>query len=170
MISWLAALALASQGIGVLMPDLPAPGAQRETLAAEGYICELRDSREVCRLQPAPGLAVDGVPALLAVLVYEAGRLTRATLVVDELRYSELERAIAQRFGPGEEHVEMLRAGMGGLFPNHVTVWRADGEVFLLEQYFERVTRSAITRMDEREFDRFVAEREAQRVRGVRDL
>ncbi|MEX0959131.1 MAG: hypothetical protein WDZ63_07575 [Burkholderiales bacterium] len=170
MIAWLAAVALASQGVGMLMSDLPAPGTQRESLAAEGFTCESRGGRETCRLQPAPGLAVDGVPALLAVLVYEAGRLTRATLVVDELRFSELENAIAQRLGPGEDHVELLRAGMGGLFPNHVTVWRSDGEVLLLEQYFERVTRSAITRMDEPEFDRFLAEREAQRVRGVRDL
>jgi hypothetical protein len=167
---WLAALLLVSQGAGALLSGLPAPGSPRESLVIEGFVCDTQHGRETCRLQPASGLSIDDLPALLAVLVYDSGRLARVSLAVDEARYAELESAIAQRLGAGEEHTELLRAGMGGIFPNRIVVWRRDGEVLLLEQYFERVTRSAITMMSAREFDRFAAERDAQRVRGIRDL
>jgi hypothetical protein len=168
--AWLAALLLVSQGAGALLSGLPAPGSPRESLAIGGFVCGTQHARETCRLQPASGLSIDHIPALLAVLVYDGGRLARVSLAVDEARYAELESAIAQRLGAGEEHTELLRAGMGGIFPNRIVVWRHDGEVLLLEQYFERVTRSAITMMSAREFDRFAAERDAQRVRGIRDL
>lgn len=172
MIASLAAAVLLAHG--PLLSGVDELGSPREALDVHGFVCAPASGppggTEVCRREPADTMRAAGVPARFAVLVYRAGRLERATVAVDETHYAELLRALVAALGAGDEQTERLRAGMGGVFPNHVTVWRAPGRVIVLEQYFERVTRSALSVMSPGEHARFEAQREAQRVRGIRDL
>jgi hypothetical protein len=88
----------------------------------------------------------------------------------DERNFEGLLQAIETRLGRGEVSSELLRAGMGGVFTNQLAIWRLPDKVVLLEQYFERVTQSAVSIMEPDAFAALMAARERQRVRGVRDL
>ena len=65
---------------------------------------------------------------------------------------------------------EALNAGMGGTFENQYYIWRRDGRVWLLAQFYQRSTDSGLWMMNEAQFDALMSERERRKVRGVRNL
>jgi len=79
-------------------------------------------------------------------------------------------KQISQRLYEPVAESEALKAGMGGVFENRYFIWKKDGRAWLVEQFFERITDSALWSMSERELEALLAEREQQRVRGARDL
>lgn len=169
--AWSAALVLlAGSGLAAGLPNLPAPGREQQSVDLAAYLCT-RSAQELTCRQPAPGAAVlYQVPVSAYVLVFRDEALARASIAFDEPRFDDVLKAMRAELGAGEEGSELLKAGMGGAFPNRYQLWQQDGQVFLLEQYFGRVLTSAVTQMSKEEFERFMAVRESQRVRGARDL
>jgi hypothetical protein len=115
-------------------------------------------------------LSVYGVPARERVLTYRDGLLAQVRIGFDESRFEQVLRACESKLGRAEIFHERLRAGMGGVFTSRIAVWRQKEAVVLLEQYFERVTRSAVSIMPPPAFEALMAARDRRRVRGVRDL
>ena len=59
---------------------------------------------------------------------------------------------------------------MAGAFVNRVRVWRRDGNVTMLEQYYGKITISALRYLTQDDFRELMRARDAERVRGTRDL
>jgi hypothetical protein len=161
---------LAGSGICAGLPGFPAPGSELKSLDLSGYTC-VRGAQELACRRPESGSAVlYQVPVTGNTLVFQDGALTRVSVAFSETRFDDVLGAMRADLGPGEEGSELLKAGMGGTFANRFAVWRQNGHVLLLEQYFGRVVTSALTQMTREEFTRLMAVRESQRVRGARDL
>jgi hypothetical protein len=149
---------------------MPAPGSPLEALDRGAHRCFAAQELLLCQVSDAARLRIEGVPVRARILAYRGGRLERVTTIVDEARFAELLSALESRWGPGGRSTERLRAGMGGVFPNLMVTWRFEGRVALLEQYYERVTQSALSVMAPAAFDVYMSERERQRAGGMRDL
>jgi hypothetical protein len=153
-----------------LLPDVPPAGSRLDVLDRSIYRCEQRDDSIHCR---RPGGAADhvvGEPAIGVVLVYRQDVLVRAVATFDEQRFNAVADKLSRSLGRTARESEDLNAGMGGTFENNYYIWRDDGRVWMLEQFFERITHSGLWSMDSNEFDALMDERERRRVRGVRDL
>lgn len=161
----LPAAAVAAEPWGV-----PALGSTLSSLRSEDYVCSADAGDTRCRLAGVAELSLYGVPARERVLTYRDGLLAQAHISFDESRFAQLLQVCESRLGRAEIFSERLRAGMGGLLTNQFAVWRRGDEVVLLEQHFERVTRSAVSIMAPAAFEELMAARDRQRVRGVRDL
>jgi hypothetical protein len=148
----------------------PALGSALSALDAGGYVCTADAARTQCRLAAGADLSVYGVPARERVLTYRDGLLAQVRIGFDESRFEQVLRACESKLGRAEIFHERLRAGMGGVFTSRIAVWRQKEAVVLLEQYFERVTRSAVSIMPPPAFEALMAARDRRRVRGVRDL
>jgi hypothetical protein len=148
-------------------PDL---GSAYDLLDRERYACAAPSAQTQCWLQSSAGLHLNGIDARGQLLTYRAGTLQSVSTTVDERRFDDLLHALEARFGPGEHSTERLRAGMGGVFSNRLVLWRLPDKVVLLEQYFERVTQSAVSVMTPESFAALMAARDSVRVRGARDL
>jgi hypothetical protein len=161
---------VASTALSAGLPDLPQPGVGPQAIDLSAYVCDGDEAELSCRRALPGTVLLQGVPASERVLLFRAGLLSRVTEVFPEARFEEVRRGLAANLGTGKEGVELLRAGMGGTFPNRLQIWRGKGRVYLLEQYFERVRNSALSVMTEDEFGRLMTLRDRQRVRGARDL
>lgn len=149
---------------------MPALGSPLEALDRSAHRCVAAQELLLCRVNDVGRLLVEEAPARGRILAYRGARLERVTTIVDEALFEQLLSALEYRWGPGARSTERLRAGMGGVFPNLMVTWRFEGRVVLLEQYYERVTQSAISLMEPVAFEACMSERDRQRVRGVRDL
>ncbi len=147
-----------------------APGAPSGEFDLSAFACADAGGERLCRRSGDGTGSMEGATVRAIVLALRDGELARVSWAFDENAFDRVRRQLAQRLGPGEAGTELLKAGMGGVFPNRFVVWRHDGQVWLLEQYFERVIHSALTRMSPQEFDRLWSHRERLRVRGARDL
>jgi hypothetical protein len=144
----LALLALvASPGLWAAPLDLPPPGTGQQAIDLSAFACAGDPAELTCRQAHAGAAMLYGVPLRASKLFFRDGLLLRASAVFAEARYQEVRDALVAEMGQGEEGVELLVAGMAGVFPSRFGVWRAGGRVFLLEQYFERVRDSALTVM-----------------------
>jgi len=151
--------------------ELPAPGTARPEVAdLEAFSCETEPRVSRCRLKPGLGRTFAGVPVDAAILDIREGKVTVAAVFFDESSFDDVAARLSNDFGPGEDHSEALRGGMGGTFTNQVKAWRRDGAVWFAEQYAGRINRSAVSRLRPAEFDAIMAARAAQRVNGTRDL
>ena len=169
--AWFFACALLSAGGHCAgLAHLPAPGSAQESLDLAAYACARGAGEMLCRRPQSDAPSLYGVAPEASVLALRAGRLARVSISFDEGRFDDVRGAMRDELGPGEAGSEWLKAGMGGSFANRYEIWRQDGRVWLLEQYFERVARSGLSIMSEEEFGRLQAARQQQRVRGARDL
>lgn len=168
---WPALFALvAVSGFCAGLPNLPAPGSPQQSLDLAGYACVRGTTERVCRRAEGGPATIYRVPLKQSIWVFRDGALVRASVAFDEARFDDVLRAMRAELGDGEEGAELLKAGMGGTFSNRFAVWRRNDQVLLLEQYFGRVVTSALTQMRAEEFERLMAVRESERVRGARDL
>jgi hypothetical protein len=158
----LAGAASGAQGIEAL-------GSPLSELDRGLYTCVGTSVSTQCR---AGGKSLEylGLPILAVTLEYRSELLNRITVLFDEARFAQIEGSLTARFGAPEIHDEQLRSGMAGAFLNRVRVWRRDGDVAMLEQYFGKITRSALRYLSPDDYRELMRARDAGRVRGTRDL
>lgn len=152
------------------IPPLPDVGSGIDQVDQTLFKCQADGSETRCA---RPGTALDlvaGERVIEVVLFYRAGKLFRSVLVLDERRYDHIVAGLSHQLGAGEQAREGLKAGMGGIFDNRQQIWRRDGHVWMLEQYFERIIHSGLCVTNEAQFETLMAERERMRFRGARDL
>ena len=158
----LAGAASGAQGIEAL-------GSPLSALDRGLYTCAGTGVNTQCRANGKP-LEHLGLPVLGVTLEYRSELLNRTTVLFDEARFAQIERSLTARFGTPEIHDEQLRSGMAGAFVNRVRVWRRDGNVAMLEQYSGKITSSALRYLTQDDFRELMRARDAERVRGTRDL
>ncbi len=165
--AWIAALLPAVTSAAQLWEE-PRLGSAIGALDRSRYVCATVEIQARCR-QASSGELFE-VPTREQTLIYLDGRLDQVHTAFDEDRFEQMLQALEARLGRGELSTELLRAGMGGVFPSRLAIWRLDDEIVLLEQYSDRITRSAIWIMGPGSFAEMMSARDRQRVRGVRDL
>ena len=149
--------------------DIEALGSPLSALDRELYMCAGTGVNTQCRARGKP-LEHLGLPVLGVTLEYRSELLNRTTVLFDEARFAQIEGSLTARFGAPEIHDEQLRSGMAGAFVNRVRVWRRDGNVAMLEQYSGKITSSALRYLTQDDFRELMRARDAERVRGTRDL
>ena len=157
-----AGAASGAQGIEAL-------GSRLADLDRRLYSCAETGAHTLCR---AVGKSLEhlGLPVLGMTLEYRGELLNRTTVLFDEARFAQIERSLTARFGAPEIHDEQLRSGMAGAFVNRVRVWRRDVNVAMLEQYYGKITSSALRYLSQDDFRELMRARDAERIRGTRDL
>lgn len=144
-------------------------GSRLSDLDRTLYSCAQNGALTLCR---AGGKSLEhlGLPVLGTTLEYRGELLNRTTVVFDEARFSEVEDRLRARYEAPEVHDEQLRSGMAGAIVNRVRVWRSDGNVVMLEQFFGKITSSALRYLTTDGYRELMRARDAVRVRGTRDL
>jgi len=166
----MASYALCCAAGAVTLPQAPADGSALSDLDRESFQCRSADRHTQCR---RPGKAADRIESESVteiVLFYRDDQLVRTVFAFNEAHLDQVVKQISQRLYEPVAESEALKAGMGGVFENRYFIWKKDGRAWLVEQFFERITDSALWSMSERELEALLAEREQQRVRGARDL
>ena len=152
------------------LPGLPPAGSKIDVLDRNIYSCEQHNGNLQCRRSGGAADYVDGETALEIVLIYRQGVLVRSVVTFEEQRFHAVADKLSETLGSAARGGEALNAGMGGTFENQYYVWRHDGRVWLLEQFFQRIMHCGLWIMSGAEFDNLMSERERLRVRGVRNL
>lgn len=152
------------------MPLLPDVGSSIDQIDPATYQCEQGARETRCSRPGDAAEQVAGEAVIEVVLFYRDGALMRSVLVLDEQRYDEIVAGLSQTLGAGEATGDKLIAGMAGVFDNRQHVWRHDGRVWMLEQFFERIIYSGLCVTGEAEYEALLAERDKARIRGARDL
>ena len=158
----IAGAASGAQGIQAL-------GSRLSDLDRRLYSCAETGAHTLCR---AGGKQLEhlGLPVLGMTLEYHGELLNRTTVLFDEARFEEVENRLTARFGAPEVHDEHLRSGMAGAIVNRVRVWPGVGNVTMLEQFFGKITSSALRYLSTEDYRELMRARDARRVRGTRDL
>ncbi len=154
----------------VTLPDAPASGSKLDDLDRNLFHCRAADQLTHCRRRGKPTDQIAGEPAIEIVLSYRQNILVRTVFTFNEARVDQMVERLSQQLGAPVAASEGLKAGMGGVFENRHFIWKRDGKAWFVEQYFERITDSALWVTSETELDTLFAERDRQRVRGARDL
>jgi hypothetical protein len=149
--------------------NTPAPGSALSALDRAHYECKAESAETLCRskdaLPPFEGLKVRG-----RLLRYVDGHLAQSSELFAEQDFGALLEVLQVRLGRGVPAHERLQAGMAGAFDNQIFVWQLSDRVVMLEQYFERITQSAVSAMPPAAFEALMLARAQRRVHGVRDL
>lgn len=162
---------LCMPAVALDLPDLPNTGSQFAELDRSVYKCDARnEGLLMCRRAGEKTDRVAGNQVREIMVFYRGGLQVRSVVKVDEQRFSAIAEALTESLGNSEEDIELLNAGMGGAFENRYQIWRHDGRIWMLEQFFERIVYSGLWIMEDAELDTMLAERERRRVRGVRNL
>jgi hypothetical protein len=148
---------------------IEALGSQLSDLDRGLYTCAGTSVNTQCRAHGKP-LEHLGLPVLGVTLEYRSELLNRTMVLFDEARFAQIEGSLTARFGAPETHDEQLRSGMAGAFVNRVRVWRRGGNVTMLEQYYGKITSSALRYLTQDDFREIMHARDAERIRGTRDL
>jgi hypothetical protein len=148
---------------------IEALGSQLSELDRGLFTCAGTSVNTQCRARGKP-LEHLGLPVLGVTLEYHSELLNRTTVLFDEARFAQIERSLTARFGTPEIHDEQLRSGMAGAFVNRVRVWRREASVAMLEQYSGKITSSALRYLTPDDYRELMRARDAERVRGTRDL
>ncbi|KPK34404.1 MAG: hypothetical protein AMJ66_03835 [Betaproteobacteria bacterium SG8_40] len=154
----------------VTLPEVPANGSALEDLDRNVFQCRAADQLTQCRRRGKPSDQIAGESVFEIVLSYRENTLVRTVFTFSEARLDQFVEQLSRQLGAPAAGSEGLKAGMGGVFENRYYVWNRGGKAWFVEQYFERITDSALWMMSDSELDRLFAERERQRVRGARDL
>jgi hypothetical protein len=149
---------------------MPPAGSMLDVIDRNIYQCEQRAGSAECRRPGDTFDHVEGEPAIEIVLVYRQGILVRSVVTLDEQNFHAVAEKLSVTLGRADRGGEALNAGMGGTFDNQYYIWRRDGRVWLLEQFYKRITDSGLWTLNVTEFDSLMSERERRRVRGVRDM
>ena len=152
------------------LPEVPAVSGELNDLDQGLFKCRRVDSATECRYQGRPADRVAEEPVMAMVLLYRDDALARAVYAFEETHFDEFVGRLTEQLGTPQSGAEGLKAGMGGVFENRYYVWRLNGRVWFVEQFFERIATSGLWVMDEAEFVLLQAERESKRFRGARDL
>ena len=149
--------------------DIEALGSRLSDLDRSLYSCAETSAHTLCR---AAGKSFEhlGLPVLGMTLEYRGELLNQTTVLFDEARFAEVEGHLTARFGAPEIQDEQLRSGMAGAIVNRVRVWRRDRDIAMLEQFYGKITRSALRYLTSDDFRELMRARDAVRVRGTRDL
>jgi hypothetical protein len=137
---------------------------------AEYHCVREKAGNAVCRAVSVSGLSLHGVSLRSLDLYFEEHRLARVCQVIDEADFLPLREMLATQRGGAVDFSELLKAGMGGSFKNEIWVWQEGTLVTMLEQFYERISTSALCLSQRVAFERLMHAREARRIRGVRDL
>jgi hypothetical protein len=147
----------------------PAPGSAFSALDRAHYECQEAAAETLCHskvvLPAFEGLKVRG-----RLLRYVDGRLAQASELFAERDFGALLEVLQTRLGQGVPAHEKLQAGMAGVFDNRIFVWQFSDHVVMLEQYFERITQSAVSTMPRPAFEALMLAREQRRLHGAREL
>ncbi len=152
------------------LPNMPAIGSGLGDLDKTGFQCRSSDRGVECRRLGTEADRIAEEPAVTVVLFYRDALLARCVVGFSESRFGAVVGRLSQQLGQPEHGTESLKAGMGGVFENRYYLWRRNGRVWFIEQFFERITVSGLWVMEEAEFEAMLAERDRMRVRGARDL
>lgn len=152
------------------LPNVPPAGSMLDALDRTIYRCEQHADSVECRRPGDAADHVEGEPAIEIVLVYRQGVVVRSVVTFDEQNFNAVAEKLSLTLGRATRGGEALNAGMGGTFENHYYIWRRDGRVWLLEQFYQRITHSGLWTMNGTEFDALMSGRERGKVRGVRNL
>ena len=152
------------------VPNVPSAGSKLETLDRDLYQCVNADQGIECRRKGNPADRIASEPVIEIVLFYRDDTLVRSVFAFSESRLDALVGQLSRELGTPLQGSELLKAGMAGVFENRHYTWRHNGQVWFVEQYFERVTSSGLWQMDATEFVAFQGARDRVRVRGARDL
>lgn len=156
--------------IAATLPQAPAAGSRLDALDKTSFKCRALETGLECRRQGRPSERIAEQPLIEMVLLYRDEALTRSVFTFKEEHFEKLVARLTEQQGAPDSGDEGLKAGMGGVFKNHYYVWKLNGRVWFVEQYFERISTSGFWLMDEAEFAALQAERESMRFRGARDL
>jgi len=149
--------------------DIEALGSPLSALDRGLYTCAGTSLNTQCQANGKP-LEYLGLPVLGVTLEYRSELLKRTMVLFDEARFAQIEVSLTARFGAPEIHDEQLRSGMAGAFVNRVRVWRREASVAMLEQYSGKITSSALRYLTPDDYRELMRARDAERVRGTRDL
>ena len=152
------------------LPQAPAAGSRLDALDKTSFNCRALESGVECRRQGRSAERIAEQPLITMVLLYRDEVLIRSVFTFKEEQFEQLVGRLTEQYGTPDSGSEGLKAGMGGVFKNHYYVWKLNGRVWFVEQYFERISTSGFWLMDEAEFTALQAERESMRFRGARDL
>lgn len=133
------------------------------------YSCFTSTARTICKAGGG-GMEHLGLPVLTVTREYRDELLRSMTVMFDEARFADVERRMSARLGAAESADERLRSGMAGVITNRVRIWRSGSAVIVLEQFAEKITRSALRYLTEADYAELMRRRDAARVRGARDL
>jgi hypothetical protein len=153
-----------------VLPDVPPAGSMLDGLDRTIYRCQQHADSVECRRPGGTADHVEGEPAIEIVLVYRQRVLVRSVVTFGEQHFNAIAGKLSVILGRAAREREALNAGMGGTFENQYYIWRRDGRVWLLEQFYQRITDSGLWMMNEAQFDALMSERERRKVRGVRNL
>lgn len=164
-----AALFLLAAGAASGAQGIEALGSRLSDLDRRMYLCAGTGAKTLCRAGRG-SLEHLGLPVLEMTLEYRGELLKRTTVLLDETRFAELERRLTAQYGAPEVDDEQLRSGMAGAIVNKVRVWRKGGNVVMLEQFFVKITSSALRYLSTDDYRELMRSRDAARVHGARDL
>ena len=152
------------------LPQVPATASRLADLDRNLFKCGTVENRAECRSQGQPAGGIAEEPVVAMVLLYRDEALVRSVFAFKEDQFDELVGRLTQQLGTPESGSEGLKAGMGGVFENRYYVWKLNGRIWFVEQFFERISTSGLWIMGAAEFAALQAERESMRFRGARDL
>lgn len=152
------------------LPQVPTTASRLANLDRNLFRCGTVENQAECRSQGRPAGRIAEEPVVAIVLFYRGETLVRSVFAFKEDQFDELVGRLTQQLGTPESGSEGLKAGMGGVFENRYYVWKLNGQIWFVEQFFERISTSGLWIMDAAEFEVLQAERESMRFRGARDL
>ena len=152
------------------LPQVPATSSALGGLDKSLFECRTVQSGEECRRQGHSDDRIAEEAVVEMVLLYRDESLVRSVFSFKEAHFDDFVTRLTEQLGVPESGSEGLKAGMGGVFQNRYHVWKSDGDVWFVEQYFERISISGLWVMNDAEFEALQAERESVRFRGARDL
>jgi hypothetical protein len=124
-------------------------GAPRAEVAARVALecMPLPDVPGATVCQPAAGAlsTFGGVPVQRVELHFRADRLEKVAGRLQESQFAALEAFVVKRKGAGQDCSIRFRAGMGAELFNRILLWRAAGEALVIEQFRDKIDRSAFT-------------------------
>lgn len=164
------ALLVCGSATAATLPQVPAVDGRLGDLDQSAFQCRKVDNGVECRREGRPTDRIAKEPVMTMVLLYRDEALVRSVYAFTEEHFDELVGRLTDQLGNPKSGSEGLIAGMGGVFQNRHYVWKLDGRVWFVEQYFERIATSGLWVMDDAEFAALQAERESMRFRGARNL
>ena len=107
--------------------------------------CDGGTERKVCATDPSAMVTFGGMPVRNIQAVFDDAHLSKVTVSFSDVQYQTLLRFLTDRFGDGEDHSYLARAGMAGEFSAGVYLWHHAGASIVLEQYAGRIDRTALS-------------------------
>lgn len=165
---WAVILALGTSGVRADEIELPLPG--RSLVDAPSWTCVAAADATICTRRDGAPATFTGMAVLGVRVTTRHGAIESSTALLSESDFDTVLGTLQQRWGPGEDHSENLRAGMGATFVNTVRVWRRPEGVWFAEQFAGSILRSGVSVQSPSAFEAESERRARATTNGARDL